>query len=163
MPQPSTIVGWHRWILGWQFCTRHDDEEELLRKQHMGRVGFDARIFSPWDIMSPLSQPTCDVPFPQRRSGEYRHGMVPARPLYQGGQGIGLGERVGAWGGPETVWALLCVAERHATRPNGERGYSPRRHMLDHECPEAVSPTRGVVLTDLQSSTSKYLFPGPGR
>ena len=27
-----------------------------------------------------------------------------------------------------------------------------RRHMLGHECPEAVSPERGVVLTDLQSS-----------
>ena len=39
-------------------------------------------------------------------------------------------ERVGDWGGPETVWALLCVAERRATRPNGEWGYSTRRHML---------------------------------
>ena len=29
-------------------------------------------------------------------------------------------ERVGDWGGPETVWALLRVAERRATRPNGE-------------------------------------------
>ena len=27
-----------------------------------------------------------------------------------------------------------------------------RRHMLGHERPEAVSPARGVVLTDLQSS-----------
>ena len=49
------------------------------------------------------------------------------------------------------IWALLCVAERRATRPNGERGYSTRRHM-GHECPEAVSPERGVVLTKLQSS-----------
>jgi hypothetical protein len=32
-------------------------------------------------------------------------------------------ERVGDGGGPETVWALLCVAERRATRPNGEWGY----------------------------------------
>ena len=31
-------------------------------------------------------------------------------------------ELIGDWGGPETVWALLCVAERRATRPNGERG-----------------------------------------
>jgi hypothetical protein len=30
-------------------------------------------------------------------------------------------------------------------------GSSTRRHM-GHECPEAVSPERGVVLTDLQSS-----------
>ncbi len=61
-------------------------------------------------------------------------------------------ERVGDWGGPQTVWALLCVAERRATRPNGEWGYSTRCQMLDHERPEEVSPTRGVVLTDLQSS-----------
>ena len=61
-------------------------------------------------------------------------------------------ERVGDWGGPETVWALLCVAERRATRPNGEWGYSTRRHMLGPERPEAVSPGRGVVLTDLQTS-----------
>ena len=47
-------------------------------------------------------------------------------------------ERIGDWGGPETVWALLCVAERRATRPNGEWRYNPRRHMLEPERPEAV-------------------------
>ena len=31
----------------------------------------------------------------------------------------------------------LSLAERRATRPNGEWGYSTRRHMLGHECPEA--------------------------
>ena len=46
----------------------------------------------------------------------------------------------------------LSLAERRATRPNGEWGFSTRRHMLGHECPEAVSPERGVVLTDLESS-----------
>ncbi len=51
-------------------------------------------------------------------------------------------ERVGDWGGPETVWALLLVAERRATRPNGEWGYSTRRHLLGPERPEAVSPGR---------------------
>ena len=56
------------------------------------------------------------------------------------------------WGGLETVSDLLCVAERRATRPNGEWGYSTSRHMLGPERPEAVSPERGVVLTDLQSS-----------
>jgi hypothetical protein len=60
-------------------------------------------------------------------------------------------ERVGDWGGPETVWALLCVAERRATRPNIEWGYSTRRHMLGPERPEAVSPGRGVLFTDFQS------------
>ena len=53
--------------------------------------------------------------------------MIPARPLYQGVRGSVWDpetslERVSDWGGPETVWALLCVAERRATRPNGEWG-----------------------------------------
>ena len=60
-----------------------------------------------WDGRSPGSHPTCDVPFPPRRSGENRKRMIPGRPLCQG---IGLGsgpssERVGDWGGP-AVWAL---------------------------------------------------------
>ncbi len=107
--------------------------------------------FSPWHGRSPVSYPACKVPFPPRRPGEARctrgfrvRGSVwdpePSR------------ERVGDWGGPETVWALLCVAARLATRPNGEWGYSTRRHMLGREHPEAVSPARGVVLADLQSS-----------
>ena len=40
--------------------------------------------FFPLDGRSPVSHPTCEVPFPPRRSGEYRKGMIPARPLYQG-------------------------------------------------------------------------------
>jgi hypothetical protein len=43
-----------------------------------------------------LSHPTCDVPFPPRRTGEYRKGMISARPSYQGVrryQEIGLGSR----------------------------------------------------------------------
>ena len=123
----------------------------------MGRVGFDPRSFVPWDGRSPVSHPTCNVPFPLRRPGEYWEGMISARPLYQGVRGLVWDpetsrERVGDWGGPETVWSLLCVAERRATRPNGEWGYSARRHMLGPERPEAVSAGRGGVLTDLQSS-----------
>jgi hypothetical protein len=43
--------------------------------------------------------------------------MIPARPLYQGGCGSVWDpepskERVGDWGGPATVWSLVCVAER---------------------------------------------------
>ena len=34
-------------------------------------------------------------------------------------------ELIGDWGGPETVWALLCVAARRATRPNGEGSCTP--------------------------------------
>ena len=121
------------------------------------RVGFDLRSFPPLDSMSPVSHPTCDVHFPPSRPAEYRKGMIPARPLFQGFRGSVWDpdtsrERVDDWGRLETVWALLCVAERRATRPNGEWGYSTRRHILDHECPEAVSPERGVVLTDLQPS-----------
>ena len=51
---------------------------------------------------------------------------------------IGVGSRT-----LERAWDLLCVTERRATRPNGEWGYSE---------PEAVSPKRGVVLTENQSS-----------
>ena len=78
-------------------------------------------------------------------------------PLLYQGQGIGWDpepsrERVGDWGGPEMVWPLLCLGARRATRPNGEWGYSTRRHMLGHERPGALSPGRGVLLADLQSS-----------
>jgi len=103
-----------------------------------------------------VSHPTCDVPFPPRRPGKYWKGMIPARPLYQEFRRSVWDpetsrERVGDWGGPETDWALLCVAERRTTRLNGEWGYSTRRHMLGPERPEAVSPERGVVLTDIHS------------
>jgi len=68
----------------------------------------------------------------RRRSGEYRKGMIPARPLYQGGCGSVWDpepskEQVGDWGGPATVWSLWCVAETRARRPNGEWGYSTCR------------------------------------
>jgi len=95
------------------------------RGEHMGRVGFDPHSFFPWDGRSPVFHPTCDVPFPPRRTGEYRKGKISASPLYQGVRRSALDpetsrERIGGWGGPETVWALLCVAERRTTRPNGE-------------------------------------------
>jgi hypothetical protein len=117
--------------------------QAFRRGEHMGRVGFDPRSFFPWDGRSPVSHPTCDVPFPPRRTGEYWKGMISARPLYQGVRRSiwdpeTSRERIGDWGGPETVWALLCVAERRATRPNGEWGYSTRPHMLEPERPEAV-------------------------
>jgi hypothetical protein len=47
----------------------------------------DTRIFFPLDVSSPVSHPMCDVPFPPRRRGEYRKGMIPARTLYQGVRG----------------------------------------------------------------------------
>ena len=60
-------------------------------------------------------------------------------------------ERVGDWGGPETVWALLCVAERCATHQTESWGIVLAAICWANEHPEAVSPRRGVVLTDLSS------------
>ncbi len=54
--------------------------QAFRRGEHMDRVGFDPRSFSPLDGRSPVSHPTCDVPFPPRRSGEHRKGTIPARP-----------------------------------------------------------------------------------
>jgi hypothetical protein len=128
--------------------------QAFRRGEHMGRVGFDPRSFFPRDGRSPLSHPTCDVPFPLRRSGEYWNS---ARPLYQGFRGSVWDpetsrERVGDWSGQETGWALLLLYVATGTRQNGELGCSTRcRHMLGPERPETVSPGRGVVLTDLQS------------
>ncbi len=90
----------------------------------LGAVGFDSRIFFPgWQVTR--VSPYVRGPFPTK-------GMIPARPLYQGGRGsvwdpAPSKERVGDWDGPATVWSLLCVAETRATRPNGEWGYSTRR------------------------------------
>jgi len=82
----------------------------------MGWVGFDSHIFFPgWQVTR--VSPYVRGPFPSK---EIRYGirkeMIPARPLYQGGCGsvsdpAPLKERVGDWGGPATVWSLLCVAE----------------------------------------------------
>ena len=102
--------------------------------------------------------PTCDVPFPPRRPGEYRKGVIPARPLYQGVGGSVWDpdpsrERVGDWGGPDGLGPLLCCRKAcHKAKRRVGAGYSTRRHMLGHERPEAVSPARGVALADLQSS-----------
>ena len=81
-----------------------------------GPGGVRFPYFFSLDGRSPVSHPTCEVPFPPRRSGEYRKGMIPARPLYQGGCGSVWDpepskERVGDWGRPATVWSLLCGAE----------------------------------------------------
>jgi hypothetical protein len=127
---------------------------QAFHGEHMGRVGFDPRSFPPWDVSSPVSHPTCDVPFPPRRPGEYWKGMFPARPLYQGVRDrFGIpkprqsGSVIGRTG--DGLGPLVCCRKAW---PNGEWGYSTRRHLLGPERPEAVSPGRGVVLTDLQSS-----------
>jgi hypothetical protein len=88
----------------------------------MGRVGFDARSFFPWNGRSPVSYPTCKVPFPPRRTGRYGKGMISARPSYRGvrrsvwdpetfapgavalptGRAVSR-ERLGDWDGPMEV------------------------------------------------------------
>jgi hypothetical protein len=113
------------------------------RGEHMDRMGFDPCSFFLWEGRSPVSHLTCDVSFRPRRTGEYRKGMISARHLYQGVRRSVWDpktsrERIGDWGGPETAWTLLCVAERRATRPNGDWRYSTRCHMLEPERPEAV-------------------------
>ena len=112
------------------FIVNKTSLEAFRRGERMGRVGFDSRIFFPWMAGHPCL--TLRARSLSRRSGEYRKGMIPARPLHQGGCGSVWDpepskERVGDWGGPATVWSLLCVAETRATRPNGEWGYSTRR------------------------------------
>ena len=102
-PKSSRLAG-TRWTLGWgNFGTRHDDEapQAFHRGEHMGRMGFDPRSLFPCDGRSPFSHPTCDVPFPPRRSGRYRKGMISAHPSYQGVRSV---DRFGIlkpspWGG----------------------------------------------------------------
>jgi hypothetical protein len=101
---------------------RAASSQRRVRQQDACRVFpatrmFDPRSFFPWDCRSPVSHPTCDVPFPPRRTDEYWKGMIDPRPLRSGWDPETSRERVGDWGGPETVWALLWVAERRATRP----------------------------------------------
>ena len=116
-----------------------------------GPGGVRFPYFFSLDGRSPVSHPTCEVPFPPRRSGEYRKGMIPARPLYQGGCGSVWDpepskERVGDWGGPATVWSLLCVAETRATRPNGEWGYSTRRQCWATSAQRRCHPEEALYL-----------------
>ena len=54
-------------------------------------------------------------------------------------------ERIGVWDGQTDVSAPLCPPRR-ATWPNGEWGYSTRRHMLEPVRPEAVLPDRALCL-----------------
>jgi len=56
--------------------------QAFRRGEHMDRVGGDPAVFFPVTESHPLSHPTCDVPFPPKRTGEYRKGMIssPSRP-----------------------------------------------------------------------------------
>ena len=52
---------------------------------------FDPRNSPPRDRRQHVSQTTCYVPFPPRRTGGYRTGMISARPLYRKGPGDRFG------------------------------------------------------------------------
>ena len=76
---------------------------------------------------------------------------IPARPLYQRGCGSVWDpepskERVCDWGGPATVWSLVCVAETRATRPNGEWGYSTRRQCWATSAQRRCHPEEALNL-----------------
>ena len=82
----------------------------------------------PWDGRdgrSPVSHPTCDVPFPPRRSGRYRKGMISAHSSCQGVR-IGLD--------PETF--APGQTSRAEARPTG-RAVS-RERLGDWDGPMAV-------------------------
>jgi hypothetical protein len=63
------------------------------RVEHMGRVGFYARSFLPWDGRSPVSHPTCDVSFPPKENRQISERDDLGPPVVPGGQEIGLGSR----------------------------------------------------------------------
>ena len=72
-------------------------------------------------------------------------------PLYRGGCASVRDpepskERVGDWGGPATVWSLLCAAETRATRPNGEWGYSTRRQCWAMRAQRRCHPEEALYL-----------------
>ena len=81
---PATVtcsyIGWHRWILGWGNLV-HDTTTTKRSAVGNAWAGWDSiPVFFSLDGMSPVSRPTCEVPFPPRRSGECRKGISrPAR------------------------------------------------------------------------------------
>jgi hypothetical protein len=65
--------GWHRWILGWGNTTRRRRSDPPWGTHGPGGVRFP--YFFSLDGRSPVSHPTCEAPFPRRRSG-----LVSSRP-----------------------------------------------------------------------------------
>ena len=109
---------------------------EIIYKQTQTRAGSIKVVFSlGWQVTRFSSY--VRRPFSPRRTGEYRKRMISACPLHQGVRKSVWDpetsrERIGGWGGPETVWALLCVAER----------------------PQGQTESGGIVLADICWSPS---------
>jgi len=111
---------------------REEAPQAFRRGEHMGRVGFDPRSFFRWHGRSPVCHPTCDVPFPPRRSGEHRKGMIPARPYAT--------RTNGEWGYStrRLCWATCAQGRCHPK----EALYLPTfSHLLIVNKPLSLSPS----------------------
>jgi hypothetical protein len=121
--------------------------------------GSNPVVFSPWDGRSPVSHPTCDVPFPPRRP--------PARPLYPGvrrsvwdPEPSESGSVIGAdWRrfGPSCVLPK-GVPQGHSPPCVGPR--APRCHPEEALYSPTISPLL-IVNTLLSLSLSLSLNPPP--
>ena len=100
-----------------------------------GPGGIRSPYFFPWHAGHPcltLRATSLSLPGDPANIGK---GSRPARCTRARGLGSNPRESGSVIGADRTVWALLCVAETRATRPNGEWGYSTRLHMLGPERP----------------------------
>ena len=90
-------------------------------------------------------------PFPSKEIRRIPERVDPGPPVVPGGSGSVWDpepskERVGDWGGPATVWSLLCVAETRARRPNEEWGYSTRRQCWATSAQRRCHPEEALYL-----------------
>ena len=103
----------------------------LKRRDGVLRLSLDPRIYFPWDGISVLSHPTCDVPFPKRRPSEYWKGMIPARPCCT----RGAGDRFGIPKPQES--GSVIGADRRRSAPS---------RVLPKGVPQGQTESRGAVL-----------------
>jgi hypothetical protein len=64
--------------------------QALRRGGNLCRVGVDTRSCFPWDGRSPVSHPTCDVPFPPKEDRQISERDDLGPHVVPGGQEIGL-------------------------------------------------------------------------
>jgi hypothetical protein len=123
--------------------------------EHIGRVGLDLRSFPPWDGRSPLSHPTCDVPFPPRRTGGYRKGILSDPPFVPGFRRPVWDpetsrEWISDWDGPDGLGPLVCCRQG-VPQGQWESGGIVLAVHAGARAPRGGVTRQGVVLTDLQS------------